>query len=80
MIHKYFAHFAIVVKDGLFYLALWRHHSWFQREHEVLALWRHVRRLFLRAQIGAKGIFTTVNIDFSPPGIHGLACKKSFLS
>ena len=22
---------------------------------------------------------TTVNIDFSPPGIHGLACKKAYL-
>ena len=29
------------------------------REREVLALWRHIRRLFLQAQIGAKAIFTS---------------------
>ena len=29
------------------------------REHEVLALWRHIRQLFLQAQIGAKAIFTS---------------------
>ena len=41
--------------------ALWRHHSWSvtSREHETLALWRHIRRLFLHAQIGAKAIFTS---------------------
>ena len=37
-------------------LTLWRHHSWSvtSREREVLALWRHVRQLFLHAQIGAR--------------------------
>ena len=63
-------------------LALWRHHSGSvtSREREIQALWRHIRRLFSHAQIGAKAIFcewaTTVNIDCSSPGIHGLACKK----
>ena len=55
------ADFAFVSKDGLSDLALWRHHSWSvtSREREILALWRHIRRLFLYAQIGAKAIFTT---------------------
>ena len=43
-----------------FYLALWRHRSWSvtSREGEVVALWRHVRRLFLHAQTGTNAIFT----------------------
>ena len=42
-------------------LALWRHHSWSvtSRERGVLALWRHIRRLFLHEEIGAKAIFTS---------------------
>ena len=38
-------------------LALWRHHSWSvtSRERVVLTLWRHIRRLFLHAQIWCKG-------------------------
>ena len=42
-------------------LALWCHHSWSvtSREREILALWRHICRLFLHAQIGAKAIFTS---------------------
>ena len=42
-------------------LTLWRHYSWSvtSREREALALWRHIRRLFLHAQIGAKAIFTS---------------------
>ena len=42
-------------------LTLWRHHSWSvtSRECEALALWRHIRRLFLHVQIGAKAIFTS---------------------
>ena len=42
-------------------LALWRHYSCFatSRERGLLALWRHIRRLFLHAQIGAKAIFTS---------------------
>ena len=41
--------------------ALWRHHNWSvtSRERELLALWRHFRRLFLHAQIGTKAIFTS---------------------
>ena len=50
------AHFAIVAD-----LTLWRHHSWSvtSREREALVLWRHIRRLFLHAQIGAEAIFTS---------------------
>ena len=42
-------------------LTLWCHRSWSvtSREREALALWRHFRRLFLHAQIGAKAIFTS---------------------
>ena len=42
-------------------LALWRHNSGSvtSREREILALWRHICRLFLHAQIGAKAIFTS---------------------
>ena len=42
-------------------LALWRHDSCSvtSRERGLLALWRHIRRLFLHAQIGAKAIFTS---------------------
>ena len=42
-------------------LTLWRHHSWSvtSREREALALWRHIRGLFLHMQIGAKAIFTS---------------------
>ena len=56
--------FAVVAKDSLFYLVLWRHHSWSvtSRECRSIALWRHIRRLFLHAQIGAKAIFT-IGID-----------------
>ena len=40
--------------------ALWRHHSSSvtSREHEVLALWHHIHRLFLHAHIGANALFT----------------------
>ena len=42
-------------------LTLWRHHSWSvtSPEREALAFWRHIRRLFLQAQIGADAIFTS---------------------
>ena len=54
-------HFAIVAKEGIFDLVLRRHHRWSvtSREREVQALWRHIRRLFLHAQIGTKAIFTS---------------------
>ena len=50
------AHFAIVAD-----LTLWCQHKWSvtSREREALVLWRHIRRLFLYAQIGAKAIFTS---------------------
>ena len=55
------ADFAIVAKDSLFWLVLWRHHSWSvtSRECGTLVLWRHIRRLFLHVQIDAKAIFTS---------------------
>ena len=42
-------------------VAFWRHHGWSvtSRESEVLALWRHIPRLFLHAQIGTTAIFTS---------------------
>ena len=42
-------------------LVLCRHHNWSvtSREGEILVLWRHIRRLLLHAQIGAKAIFTS---------------------
>ena len=42
-------------------LVLWYHHSWSVTSHKrrVLALWRHIRRLFLHAQIAANTIFTS---------------------
>ena len=42
-------------------LTLWRHHSWsaMPGERVVLALWCHIRPLFLHTQIGAKAIFTS---------------------
>ena len=42
-------------------LVLWRYHSWSVTSHErtALALWRHIRRLLLHAQFGAKAIFTS---------------------
>ena len=42
-------------------LVLWHHHGWSvtSRECWVLALWRHIHRLFLHVQIGAKAIFTS---------------------
>ena len=41
--------------------ALWCHHNWSVKscERAILALWRHIRRLSLHAQIGAKAIFTS---------------------
>ena len=47
-------HFAIVAKEGLFWLNIVT-----SREREALALWRHIRRLFLHTQIDAKTIFTS---------------------
>ena len=50
------AHFTIVAKDSI---SLWRHHSWsVTSQLNAKSLWRHIRRLFLHAQIGAKAIFT----------------------
>ena len=55
------AQIEIVVKDVFSDLALWRHHSWSvtSRERDILSLWRHIRRLFLHKQIGAKANFTS---------------------
>ena len=55
------AHFAIVARTVSSDLALWRHHSRSvtSRESDVIALRRHIRRLFLYAQIGANAMFTS---------------------
>ena len=55
------ADFSTVAKDDISGLALWRHRTWFVplRERGVSALWRHISRLFLYAQIGTKVIFTS---------------------
>ena len=36
--------------------ALWRHHNWSvtSREREILALWRHIRRLFLPRKLAQR--------------------------
>ena len=41
--------------------ALWHHNHWSVTSWElyILVLWRHIRRLSLHAQIGAKAIFTS---------------------
>ena len=51
--------FAIVTQVVFSDLALWRHHNWdmTSRECGVLALWRHIRRLFLHTQSGVQAIF-----------------------
>ena len=60
---------------------LWHHHTWSvtSRQCGVLTL-RHHFFIVLACTNWCKGDLhywiTTVNIDFSPPGIHGLACKK----
>ena len=53
-------HLAIVAGMAFSGIAFWLHHLWLvmSREREVLVLWRHIRRLFLHAQIGAKLVFT----------------------
>ena len=66
------ADFAVIAKDSLSDLVLWRHHSWSvtSRECRTLALWRHIRRLFLHAQIGAKAIFTSEEQPWISPSRH----------
>ena len=53
--------FAVVSMDSLFLFSIVTHHCWSvtSRECGTLALWRHIRRLFLHAQIGGKAIFTS---------------------
>ena len=53
------AHFAIVTKDGLFWLNIVTSSQMISDEHEALALWRHIRGLFLHTEIGAKAIITS---------------------
>ena len=56
-------HFAIVAMDGVFWLNIVTSsqliYNVTRTRREALALWRHIRRLFLHAQIGAKVIFTS---------------------
>ena len=51
------SNFGLVAKDDRFWLGIVT--SVTSRERGVLALCRHIRRLFLHAQIGAKAIFTS---------------------
>ena len=62
------AYFAIVARDGVSNLALWCHHCWSvtSRKRELLVLWCHVHRLFVRVPIGAKAIFTIYGIHELP--------------
>ena len=55
------ADFAIVAQDSLFWLSIVTPLQWSvtSRERGLLALGRHIRRLFLHAQICAKAIFTS---------------------
>ena len=50
-------------------LVLWRHHSWSVTSCEcrTLALRRHIRRLFLHAQIGAKETNLHTYFQFATP-------------
>ena len=51
-------HFSIVAKDGLFSLSIVTSPQ-LSHEREILALWRHIRRLFLHSQIDTKTIFAS---------------------
>ena len=55
------ADFAIVARDGLFWFGIVTSLQLFcdLTGTRILPLWRHIRRLFLHAQIGAKAIFTS---------------------
>ena len=76
------AHFAIVAKEGLFWLNIvtssqlicdvtWTRSTGIVTSYSSIVLARaNWRKGDLHRWI------STVNIDFSPPGIHGLACKK----
>ena len=52
------ADFAVVAKDSLFRFSIVTSPQLIC-DVTTLALWRHIRRLFLHAQIGAKAIFTS---------------------
>ena len=76
------ADFAIVAKDGLFWLSIVTSP---QLICDVTRTWSTVivtsySSIVLARENCRKGDLhwwiTTVNIDFSQPGIHGLACKK----
>ena len=70
-----FAHFAIVTKDGLFLINIAITRSWgtgiVTSYSSIDLAGTNGRNADLYSWI------TTVNIDFTPPDIHGLACKDS---
>ena len=71
------AHFAIVARDDLFWLSIVTSPGLIcgvTRPRGTGTVASYSSIVLARAN-WRKGI-TTVNIDFSPPGIHGLACKK----
>ena len=70
-------HFALSPRTDLFDS---RHHSWSltSRKRQVLAFWRHIRRLFLHSQNWSSLVNDIVNNNFPPNGIHGLSSKKTY--
>ena len=50
-----------------FVLALWRHQSWSVTSRE-LALWHHIRRLFLHVQISGVDIRRSLRVNIGPVG------------
>ena len=53
------AHFAIVTKNGLFWLNIVMSSQKISDEQEALALCSHICRLFLHTEIGVKAIITS---------------------
>ena len=87
--HKYvekpssIVHFAIYAKEGLFWLSIVTspHLIWDVTRTRGTSIMTSSSSIVLARANWRKSDLhlwiTTVNIDFSPPAIHGLACKKS---
>ena len=77
--------FAIVAKDGLFRLSIVTSPQWIcdvmrmWRSGIVTSYWSIVPARANWRKVDLHKWITTVNIDFSLPGIHNLACKKALL-
>ena len=76
------SHFAIVAKDGLFWLGIVTSPQLIcdvtrTRDTSVVTSYSSIVLAHAKCRKGVLHWWiTTVNIDFSSPGIHGLACKK----